>query len=80
MPASVIPRADSKRGITAVGLDGPPFGCGQTWQDAHRLGLAQSSWYELVSDFGKLFSGGAAKPSVVDSMQPPHSHRTITVE
>jgi len=29
-----------------------------------RLGIAQSSWCELVSDFGKLFSGVAGKPSV----------------
>lgn len=39
------------------------------------FGLAQSSWCELGSDFGKLFSSVAGKPSVVDSMQPPHGHR-----
>jgi len=42
-----------------------------------RLGLAQSSWCELVSDFGKLFSGVAGKPSVVDSMRTPHGHRRM---
>jgi hypothetical protein len=42
-----------------------------------RLGLAQSSWCELVSDFDKLFSGVAGKPSVVDSMRTPHGHRRM---
>ena len=42
-----------------------------------RLGLAQSSWCELVSDFGKLFSCVAGKPSVVDSMRTPHGHRRM---
>jgi len=37
----------------------------------------QSSWCELVSDFGKLFSRVAGKPSVVDSMRPPHGHRRM---
>lgn len=40
-----------------------------------RLGLAQSSWCELVSYFGKLFSSVAGKPSLVDSMRTPHGHR-----
>ena len=42
-----------------------------------RLGLAQSSWCELVSDFGKLFSSVAGKPEVVDSMRTPHGHRRM---
>ena len=42
-----------------------------------RLGLAQSSWCELVSDFGKLFSGIAGKPAVVDSLRTPHGHRRM---
>lgn len=42
-----------------------------------RLGLAQASWCELVTDFGKLFSCVAGKPSVVDSMRTPHGHRRM---
>ncbi len=43
----------------------------------NRLGLAPSSWCELVNDFGKLFSGVAGKPSVVDAMRTPHGHRRM---
>jgi len=42
-----------------------------------RLGLAQSSWCELASDSGKLFSGVAGKPSLVDSMRTPLGHRRM---
>ena len=42
-----------------------------------RLGLVQSSCCEFVSDFGKLFSAVAGKPSVVDSMRTPHGHRRM---
>jgi hypothetical protein len=42
-----------------------------------RLGIAQTSWCELVSDFGKLFSCVAGKPTVVDSLRTPHGHRRM---
>ena len=42
-----------------------------------RLGIAESSWCELVSDFGKLFSCVAGKPTVVDSLRTPHGHRRM---
>ncbi|TWU03457.1 hypothetical protein Pla100_03840 [Neorhodopirellula pilleata] len=58
---------DGKRGTTPVCV--PPI--------LQRLGIAQSSWCELVSDFGKLFSCVAGKPTVVDSMRTPHGHRRM---
>ncbi|WP_052329548.1 transposase [Rhodopirellula sp. SWK7] len=56
-----------KRGSTPVCV--PPI--------LKRLGLAESSWFELVSDFGMLFSNVAGKPSLVDSMRTPHGHRRL---
>jgi hypothetical protein len=40
-----------------------------------RLGLDQASWYELVSDFGKLFCTVAGSPESVDSMRSHGTHR-----
>lgn len=58
---------DGKRGRTPVCV--PPI--------LKRLGLAESNWCELVSDFGKLFSTVAGKPAVVDSLRTPHGHRRM---
>lgn len=58
---------DGKRGSTPACV--PPI--------LERLGIAGSSWCELVADFGKLFSSVAGKPSVVDAMRTPHGHRRV---
>lgn len=58
---------DGKRGRTPGCV--PPI--------LQRLGIASSSWCELVSDFGKLFSSVAGKPAVVDEMRTPHGHRRV---
>ena len=58
---------DGKRGSTPACV--PPV--------LERLGIASSSWCELVADFGKLFSCVAGKPSVVDAMRTPHGHRRV---
>ena len=40
-----------------------------------RLGLDQTTWCELVNDFGKLFCSVAGRPDCVDSMRSHRTHR-----
>lgn len=57
--------AAGKRGKTPASV--PPI--------LQRLGLDQSSWCELVSDFGKLFCTVAGSPDSVDAMRSHRTHR-----
>jgi hypothetical protein len=54
-----------KRGSTAASV--PPV--------LRRLGLESSTWCELVSDFGKLFSTVAGHPRRVDAARSHRTHR-----
>jgi hypothetical protein len=57
--------APGKRGSTPK--NSPPI--------LERLGLDQSSWCELVSDFGRLFCLVAGTPASVDTMRSHRTHR-----
>ena len=42
-----------------------------------RIGIAESNWCDLVSEFGQLFGCVAGKPPVVDAMRTPLGNRRL---
>jgi hypothetical protein len=54
-----------KRGSTPS--DAPPI--------LERLKVSATTWCELVSDFGRLFSTVAGHPRIVDTTRSRHGHR-----